>query len=94
MVHKYDKYTSHFKHNLLQEYRPGIFGCGFKALAKRFKIKGGHKLIMRWYHQWDGTVESLNHKTKGHRRRTMLPQEVIITICIFFLKKKTCYFFL
>jgi hypothetical protein len=32
MVHKYDKYTSHFKHNLLQEYRPGIFGCGFKAL--------------------------------------------------------------
>ncbi len=47
MVHKYDKYTSHFKHNLLQEYRPGIFGCGFKVLAKRFKIKGGHKLIMK-----------------------------------------------
>ncbi len=45
-------------------------------IAKRFKIKGGHKLIMRWYRQWDDTVDSLNPKPKGCRARTMTTQEV------------------
>ncbi len=33
-------------------------------LAKRFKIKDGHKLIMRWYRQWDDTVDSFKSKAK------------------------------
>ncbi|CAF1522007.1 unnamed protein product, partial [Rotaria sordida] len=41
------------------------------SLAERFKIKGGYRLIMSWYRQWDGTVESLNRKRKGSRPRTM-----------------------
>lgn len=73
---KYYKYTSQFKHNILEEYRPGVIGCGFKSLAKRFKVKGGHRLIMNWYKRWDGTIDSLNPKPKGHRPRTMTPQEV------------------
>ncbi|UJR18616.1 hypothetical protein I4U23_005524 [Adineta vaga] len=63
-------------HKVLEEYLPGIFGSGFKALAKRFKITGGHKLIMKWYQQWDGTIDSLKPKPKGHRARTMTEQEV------------------
>jgi len=61
---------------VLQEYRSGVFGSGFKSLAKRFKIKGGHKLIMRWYQQWDGTVQSLNRKSKDGRPRTMTQDQV------------------
>ena len=76
MARKYDTYTSQFKHKVLEEYRPGIFGYGFKSLAKRFKIQGGHKLIMNWYDQWDGTVESLNQNRKGGRPRTMTQEEV------------------
>jgi len=45
-------------------------------IAKHFKIRGGHKLIMRWYRQWDDTVDSLNSKPKGCRARTMTKQEV------------------
>jgi transposase len=71
-----NRYTSIFKHNVLEEYRPGVYGCGFKSLAKRFKIKGGHKLIMDWYRQWDGTVESLDRRYKGGRPRTLTTNEV------------------
>jgi len=76
MTHKYYKYTPQFKHNFLEEYRPGVVGCGFKSLAKRFKVKGGHRLIMDWYKRWDGTIDSLNPKSTGHWLRTMIPQEV------------------
>src|SRR4051812_46558003 len=69
-------YTSQFKHSVLEEYRPGVIGYGFKSLAKRFKIKGGHGIIRNWYKRWDGTIDSLNLKPKGHRPRTMTPQEV------------------
>ncbi len=34
------------KHNVLEEYRREMSGSEFKSLAKRFKIKGGHKFIM------------------------------------------------
>lgn len=70
------RYTSIFKHNVLEEYRRGVFGSGFKSLAKRFKIKGSHKLIMHWYHQWDGIVQSLNLRKKGGRPRTLTKNEV------------------
>ncbi|CAF4777475.1 unnamed protein product, partial [Rotaria sp. Silwood2] len=62
-------YTSIFKHNVLEGYRSGVYGSGFKSLAKRFKIKGGHMLIKRWYRQWDGTVQSLNRKSRNGRPR-------------------------
>jgi hypothetical protein len=46
----------------LEEYRRGVFGSGFKSLAKRFKIKDGEKPIIHWYRQCDGMVQSLNKK--------------------------------
>ncbi|CAF3402309.1 unnamed protein product [Rotaria sp. Silwood2] len=75
-MRKYDLYTSQFKHKVLEEYDRGISGCGFKSLAKRFKITGGHKLIMSWYSRWDGTGDSLDQRPRGHRTRTMTQQEV------------------
>lgn len=65
-----------FEHNVLQGYRPGIYGSGLKSLAKKFQIKDGHKLIQRWYRQWNGTVESLNPKAKGSRPRTLTENEM------------------
>ncbi|CAF1480254.1 unnamed protein product [Rotaria sordida] len=76
MTRKYEKYTRQFKHNVLQEYRPGIYSYGFKALAKRFKIKGGHKLIMSCYRRWNGGVDSLKPTSKGCRSHTMTRQQV------------------
>jgi hypothetical protein len=61
---------------VLEEYRRRISGSGFKSLAKRCKIKGGHKLIMSWYRRLDGTVDSLNSKSRGHRARAMTQQEI------------------
>ncbi|CAF4455191.1 unnamed protein product, partial [Rotaria sp. Silwood2] len=76
MKNTYKTHTAVFKHNVLQEYRSDVFGSGFKSLAKRFKIKGAHKLIMHWYQKWDGTFESLNRKSKDVRPRTMTPNQV------------------
>ncbi|CAF0851294.1 unnamed protein product [Rotaria sordida] len=76
MTRKYDKYICQLKHNVLQEYRPGIYSYELKALAKRFKIKDGHKLIMSWYRQWDGDVDSLKPTSKGCRSRTMTRKQV------------------
>ena len=71
MNRKYDQYTSTFKHKVLEEYRPGVVECGFKALAKRFKIAGGHKRIMYWYRSWVGTVQSLDRKATCSRQRKL-----------------------
>ena len=76
MMDKFNSYTSIFKHNVLGEYRPEVYGCGFKSLAKRYKVKGGHKVIMRWYSQWKSTVQSLNQKSKHGRPRTVTEDEV------------------
>ncbi|CAF0977387.1 unnamed protein product [Rotaria sordida] len=76
MANEYEKYISTFKQKVLEEYRPGIYGSGFKSLAKHFKIKGGHHLIMCWYRQWDGTVQSLNAKPRTGRPRTLTNEEV------------------
>lgn len=76
MANQYKQYSSSFKHEVLQEYRPGVFGSGFKSLAKRVKVNGGHKLIRRWYHLWDGTVQSLDREPAGGRPRVLTENEV------------------
>jgi len=76
MKRKYEQYSSTFKQKVLEKYCPGIIGRGFKSLAKRFKIQGGHKLIMYWYRSWDGNVRSLDHRKKGSRRPCLSNEEV------------------
>ena len=58
-MQKYAEISLDKKQEILQEYQPGVRGKGFKALAKQYKIKSGHKTIRNWYQKWDGTKESL-----------------------------------
>lgn len=63
------------KQQILQEYQPGVRGKGFKALAKRFKIKGGHSTVQKWYKKWDGSKESLKKESGGDRRSILTEKE-------------------
>ncbi|CAF0985160.1 unnamed protein product [Didymodactylos carnosus] len=91
MTKGHETYTASFKNNVLQEYRRGIHGCGFKSLAKGCKIKGGHTLIAQWYRQWDGTIGSLERKSGGGRPRSMTKQEVTRYILNFVKRKNRQY---
>ena len=63
------------KQQILQEYQPGVRGKGFKALAKRFEIKGSHSTIQKWYKKWDGSKESLKKESGGDRRSILTEKE-------------------
>lgn len=64
-----------FKQRVLEHYQPGKRGCGFRALAKRFDIDGGHNLVKYWHSIWDGTVESLQYHHAGGRPSLLSPQQ-------------------
>ncbi len=74
------KYTPEFKHNILTLYQPHSRGNGLKALATRFKIKSGEPLLLRWYRQWNGTVESLKRSKQSGRPRALSTTESKIYI--------------
>ncbi len=62
------KYPPAFKDEVLREYRPGVRGYSFRALARRFKIHGGMSVVQRWYSRWKGSPQSLVRKkgSGGH----------------------------
>ena len=64
------------KHHILLEYKPGVRGCGFKALAARHSIKGGRKALSEWHARWDGTPRSLEERAKSGRPRVLSSAEV------------------
>lgn len=72
---KYKIYSPEEKQKILQEYQPKVRGKGFKALATRFKIKGGHKAIRFWYKRWNGSVDSLRKLSGGDRRSIFTDKE-------------------
>jgi hypothetical protein len=61
----YNQYPPRFIHTILKQYKKGVRGSGFKALASRYNIKGGHKLISAWYAKGDGTIYSLTNRVEG-----------------------------
>jgi transposase len=70
------QYSADTKHTILLEYKPGVKGCGFKSLACRFGVKGGHNVIKSWYLEWDGTKESLEKHTTSHKRRKLDEEDI------------------
>jgi transposase len=64
------------KHRILLEYRPRTPGYTFQALADRHGIAGGRWVIERWYHQWNGTAQSLEEKPHPGRPRLLSSAEV------------------
>ena len=51
-MEKYAEVSVDQKQTILEEYQPGVRGKGFKALAKRHSINGGHTTIRKWYKTW------------------------------------------
>jgi transposase len=64
-MQKYAEVSIDQKQVILEEYQPGVRGKGFRALAKRYSINGGHTTIRKWYRKWDGTKESLQKASGG-----------------------------
>lgn len=70
------KYTPAFKDRVLREYCVGNRDSSFRALARRFKIKGGMSVIQRWYRRWKGTPLSLGRKKGSGGKRVLTSNEV------------------
>jgi hypothetical protein len=83
----YNQYPPRFIHTILKQYKMGVRGSGFKALASRYNIKGGHKLISAWYAKWDGTIYSLTKQSGGDRRSILTPEEKKKYVYDFIVKK-------
>jgi hypothetical protein len=71
-----DRFTPQQQHNILTHYRAGERGAGFGALARRFDIQGGAKLVQRWHRRWDGTTASLEDESRSGRPRILSTAEV------------------
>ena len=74
MEASYSQYSPHQIHSILQEYKKGIRGHGFQALASKYHIKGGAPLVKYWHSKWDGTEISLK-KESGGDQRSILTQK-------------------
>jgi len=86
-MQKYAEISLDKKQEILQEYQPGVRGKGFKALAKQYEIKSGHKTIRNWYQKWDGTKESLE-KESGGDRRSILSEKEKKSLIVGFIRKR------
>ena len=75
MESSYSQYSPHLIQVILKEYKKGVRGQGFQALANKYNIKGGAKLIKCWHEKWDGSENSLKKRSGGDRRSILTPQE-------------------
>jgi len=57
-------FTPEVKHSILLEYCAGDNNHGFEALARRHAVRGGRRVVKRWFDRWNGTPQSLQ---EGHR---------------------------
>jgi transposase len=69
-------YTSIYKQNIVEYYIQHHSGESFSSVAKRFSIKGGHVTVARWYHDYDGTIESLEPKFRSGRPHILNNNEI------------------
>jgi transposase len=70
-------YDSTFKQRVVEHYINHHSGSSFHAVAKLFKIKGGHKTVKRWCDQYDGTIQSLEQHHRSGRPAKLTHQQVI-----------------
>lgn len=64
------------KHNILQSYTTSTHKNTFESLAQQHNIKGGARVIQRWYSKWNGTPESLQRQEGSGRPAILSTQEV------------------
>lgn len=87
MSTKYTSYSPNFIHNVLLQYRKGVKGYGFAALAKKNNIKGGKQMVSYWYSKWDGTESSLTKQSGGDTRSILTDKEKKTHIRDYVVKK-------
>lgn len=75
MGKRYERYTPEFKQRVVREYRAGDRGAGYQALAKKWQVGGGARLVARWVQQWDGTTRSLSKRTRPNHPRLLSRQQ-------------------
>jgi len=73
-------YGSEFKRSVVEDYIENHSGPSFRSTARKFRIKGGHKTVKRWFDAYDGTLSSLDAEIRSGRPRILTPHEVNLTI--------------
>jgi hypothetical protein len=68
--------TSLQKHNILRSYTASTPKITFESLAQQHNIKGGGRVIQRWYSRWNGKPQSLQRQ-KGSGRPSILSTQDI-----------------
>jgi transposase len=68
--------TANQKHDILMIYESKDTHKSFESLAHQYNIKGGNRVIQRWYRQWDGTAASLERKSGSGRPKLLSSTEV------------------
>ena len=72
------KYSAPFKELVVCQYKKNTRGYSFRALAKKYGIKGGAMVVRDWWLKWTRggeTVEALQPQVKGHRRQKLTEKE-------------------
>lgn len=72
------KYSASFKELVIHQYKKKTQGQSFRALAKKYGIKGGAKVVRDWWLTWTKggkTLEALQPQAKGHRRQILTEKE-------------------
>jgi hypothetical protein len=64
-------FTPKLKHHILKQYEPHSRENSFAALALRYNITGGKRLVKYWFDQWDGSAASLERKQVNGRPRLL-----------------------
>jgi transposase len=68
--------TPNEKHDILTLYSSDNSKYSMESLAHQYEIKDGKQTIWRWYHQWNGTPESLERKSGSGRPTILTSKEV------------------
>jgi hypothetical protein len=71
-----NKYDTSFKQRVLEHYQPHVRGSGFQALADRYDIAGGRRVVRSWYGRWDGTPQSLERREGSGRPTILSPTQI------------------
>ena len=69
-------YTPEVKQLILSQYSSSDATRSFRALSHQYGMEPSGGTISRWYSDWDGTIESLQHKQGAGRPRILTRSEV------------------
>jgi transposase len=75
MGKQYERYTPEFRQRVAEAYLNREDDVSARAVAERWKVGGGHKLVLRWARQYDGSLASLAKRTHPNRPQILSPHQ-------------------